>query len=380
MYIKVIDPKSVEQFKTQTQKGYWVILYYADWCPHCTSMKPEWLKFANKYQSNPNINVADVESSFIGNLGEQHQENAKNGFPSIVSCMKGRKINDFTGQRTSDAFDSFASSTYKENKPSTNINKLLRNNIKRSLAKTLKKLKMKNKMGTMQMQMPMQMQMQMPKVGKVKVAKVIKTPTPMLMMGGKKTVKKTAKKTKKSKKIQMGGAGPTAEEQSAFDKIVASLTFQPITKQKIEYTLAESLTTMGNKSYFIYLDDTPRTLETIVNGQKEVGNIVSKGDVVICGTEGEKIVISGDKFAKLYRIENNVAFPEQTPKNVAQYTGNGQLFFAPYWNKDERMVLNSNDYIIKEDEGKYYSIQKSIFESVYNELPGAKKTGFFGLF
>lgn len=171
MYIKVVDPTSAEQFKTQTQNGYWVILYYADWCPHCNSMKPEWNKFATKYQNNPDINVADVESNFIGNIGEQHKQNIQ-GFPTIVSCMKGRKVNDFTGERTSSAFDSFANSTYKQNKPSTNINKLLRNNIKRSLAKTIKKLKIKQKIE-----------------GSQKRKKIIKTPTQMLMMGGKKNQK-----------------------------------------------------------------------------------------------------------------------------------------------------------------------------------------------
>ncbi len=357
MYINVINPESVEQFKTQTQKGYWVILYYADWCPHCNSMKPEWLKFATKYRNNPSINVADVESNFLSHIGEQHKQNVQ-GFPTIVSCMKGRKINDFTGERTSSAIDSFANSTYKQNKPSTNINKLLRNNIKRSLAKTLKKLKIKKNLEETQ-----------------KRKRAIRTPTPMLMMGGKKK-SKNVKRTK----VQMGGAGPTAEEQAAFDTMVATLTFQPITKKKIEYTLAESLDSMPNKSYFMYSGETARPLETIVNGQKEVGNMINKGDVVMCGTEGEKYVMSGDKFSKLYQIENNVAFPEQSPRKVAQYTGGEQLFFAPSWSKDERMILNTNDYIVKEDEGKYYRIEKSIFENTYNELPGAQKSGFFGRF
>lgn len=364
MYIKVIDPTSAEKFKTQTQKGYWVIMYYADWCPHCQSMKPEWSKFATKYQEHPHINVADVESNFLGNIGEQHKQNV-HGFPTIVSCMKGRKINDFSGERTSSAFDSFANSTYKQNKPSTNINKLLRNNIKRSLAKTLKKLKLKSQMG---------------KNTEIK-KKMIKTPSQMLMIGGKKQKSLSSKsKSKKTKRVQMGGSGPSEVEQAAFNSIVATLTFRPITKKKTEYVLSESLDTMPNNSYFKYMSDVPRPLETVVKGNKEVSNLVNKGDVVICSSEGEKYVISGDKFVKLYQIENNIAFPEQTPRNVAQYTGTEALYFAPSWNNNERMVLNTNDYIIKESEGKYYSVESSIFDKTYNELEGAKKSGFLSRF
>jgi thiol-disulfide isomerase/thioredoxin len=357
MYINVIDSASAEKFKNNTKKGYWVILYYADWCPHCTSMKPEWNKFANKYQNNPHINVADVESNFVGNIGEEHKQNIQ-GFPSIVSCMKGRKVSDFTGERTSDGFDTFANSTFKQNKPSTNINKLLRNNIKRSLSKTLKKLKA------------------LKKVKPTRKGKKILTPTPMIMTGGK----KAKKQSKKQSKRQMGG-GPSEAEQSAFNTIVSTLTFQPITKKKIEYIPAESLDTMTNLSYFKYTSDVPRPLETVINGKKEVNNVITKGDVVICGSEGEKIVISSDKFSKLYQLDNatGVVFTEQTPKQVSQYTGSEILYFAPSWNNDEKMVLNPNDYLVKESEGKYYPIEASVFTTTYNELPGAKSSGRFGL-
>ena len=361
MYINVIDSASAEKFKTNTKKGYWVILYYADWCPHCSSMKPEWLKFANKYQNNPNINVADVESNFLGHIGEEHKQNVQ-GFPSIVSCMKGRKVSDFIGERTSAGFDTFANSTFKQNKPSTNINKLLRNNIKSSLAKTLKKLK------------------GLQKVKPTRKGKKIMTPTPMIMTGGKKQSKqnKKSKKSKKQSKWQMGGAGPTTEEQNAFNTMVATLTFQPVTKKLIEYQPAESLDTMKPLTYIKYTSDVARPLETIVNVEKEVTNIINKGDIVICGPNNEKYVITGSKFPQLYTIQNDNIIQEQTPKQVAQYKGDTELYFAPSWSADERMVLKTNDYLVKEAEGKYYRIESSIFEKIYNELPGAQKSGFLG--
>ena len=134
MFIKVSDPKSAEEFKTQTNNGYWVILYYADWCPHCTSMKPEWKMFADKYSSDNKINVAELESQFLDMVGPQHKSNVE-GFPTIISLNKGSKVANFMGPRTSKDIDMFANSHYTGSKgitnSSSNLNKILRNNLKK---------------------------------------------------------------------------------------------------------------------------------------------------------------------------------------------------------------------------------------------------------
>ncbi len=147
MFIKVSDPKSAEEFKTQTNNGYWVVLYYADWCPHCISMKPEWEMFADKYSSDNKINVAELESQFLDMVGPQHKENVQ-GFPTIVSLNKGTKVANFMGPRTSKDIDIFANSHYTGVKgitnKSSNLNKILRNNLKKQI-KTKKARKTKTK-------------------------------------------------------------------------------------------------------------------------------------------------------------------------------------------------------------------------------------------
>ena len=144
MFIKVSDLQSANNFKSETQKGYWIILYYANWCPHCQSMKPDWEKFVDKYKSpSSNINVAEVESEYLGMTGEQHKKNVE-GFPTIISCNRGNKTANFAGPRTTQDIDKFANDTFKGVvKSSSNLNKLLRNNKKAKKSKTKKTKKTK---------------------------------------------------------------------------------------------------------------------------------------------------------------------------------------------------------------------------------------------
>jgi thiol-disulfide isomerase/thioredoxin len=185
MYIKVDNQQSVEDFKNQTKKGYWIILYYASWCPHCQTMKPEWEKFATKYSSEKvgsnNVNVADVESEFLENVGSEHKQNVA-GFPTIVSCKNGRKISDFNGPRTSNEIDKFANTVTPSsgdsvplNMNNSNNNRIQRNNTQALLNTILK-------------------------VGKP--VKKTKSKTKSKKVKSKRTVGKKVKKSKKSKKTR----------------------------------------------------------------------------------------------------------------------------------------------------------------------------------
>ena len=143
MFIKVSDLQSANKFKSETKKGYWIILYYANWCPHCQSMKPDWEKFADKYNSPSSIiNVAEVESQFLDMTGQEHKSNVE-GYPTIVSCNKGNKTANFSGPRTTQDIDNFANDNFKGVKGSSNLNKLLRNNKKSKKSKSKKTMKTK---------------------------------------------------------------------------------------------------------------------------------------------------------------------------------------------------------------------------------------------
>ncbi len=135
MIIKVSSPKTVNDFNTHTKKGYWIVLYYADWCPHCQMMKPEWNKFTEQMKSNNAINVAEIESQYLDKVDPSHKTNIM-GFPSIISCNNGKKITDFSGPRTSQEITSFANS---------NVVKNDTNRINNELRKAINKFSKKNK-------------------------------------------------------------------------------------------------------------------------------------------------------------------------------------------------------------------------------------------
>ncbi len=142
MYIRVVDQKSADNFNTSVKKGYWVILYYANWCPHCQVMKPEWNKLSEKLKQDKSINVADVESEFMDKIDPEHKQNVQ-GFPSIVSCSQGKKIADFTGSRTYEEMNKFANdnNTSKSTPRNNNINNLLRKITKKTKTTKSKKTK-----------------------------------------------------------------------------------------------------------------------------------------------------------------------------------------------------------------------------------------------
>jgi thiol-disulfide isomerase/thioredoxin len=149
MYIKVVDQKSADDFNTQLKKGYWVVLYYANWCPHCQTMKPDWNKLSDKFKNNKQINIADVESEFMDKIDQEHKQNVQ-GFPTIISCNKGKKIADFSGSRTYEEMNKFANdnNTSKQTHRNNNINNLLRKIIKTKKTKKTKQTKQTKKTKT----------------------------------------------------------------------------------------------------------------------------------------------------------------------------------------------------------------------------------------
>lgn len=140
MYIDVQNNETAEQFKEKSKKGYWVILYYANWCPHCQTMKPEWKKFGNKYEYDTQINVAEVESQFLEEIGDEHKSRVQ-GYPTVMLAKNGKSIAGHEGPRTADSFDEFANSNIVNvsrtkmfnlsgnDVKEININTLLRNEI-----------------------------------------------------------------------------------------------------------------------------------------------------------------------------------------------------------------------------------------------------------
>ena len=112
MYINVGSSGDALNLSNLLKDGDWMVLYYADWCGHCQTMKPEWHKVVNKMKKNNNVNIAEIESNHIDNLIAKPKIQ---GFPTIKMYNNGKEVANFEDERVADKMENFAM---------TNINKI----------------------------------------------------------------------------------------------------------------------------------------------------------------------------------------------------------------------------------------------------------------
>jgi thiol-disulfide isomerase/thioredoxin len=132
MYIKVLTNDDGDKLSKLLKDGDWMVLYYAEWCGHCNSMKPEWEKVVEKFKDTGKIHIADVKSDVIGSLA--HKPKIE-GFPTIKMYNKGREVAKFEDERSAHKMEKFAmansvqvNNNIKKTKPLTLVN-MENNNI-----------------------------------------------------------------------------------------------------------------------------------------------------------------------------------------------------------------------------------------------------------
>ena len=59
-------------------------LIYAEWCPHCLNMKPEWNKMKNEFNGNHHYNVVEIEAD---------QQDKQERIAELESKLNGKTIN-----------------------------------------------------------------------------------------------------------------------------------------------------------------------------------------------------------------------------------------------------------------------------------------------
>lgn len=103
---------------------------------------------------------------------------------------------------------------------------------------------------------------------------------------------------------------------------------------------------------------------TMLDG-KETVNVANPGDIVMCGPRGEKYVVRMEKMGQLYERSKEdpyIVMVKPEKRMVAEYNGAAGEFIAPW---GELMKINPGDYVVREDKGKYYRIERSVFNETY---------------
>jgi thioredoxin-like negative regulator of GroEL len=105
---EVFGPNSYDSCANRVKKLTGIILVFHPGCGHCVQMRPEWE--AMKRKLSPGSKVVEVDGSEMS--GNEKIGNSPlagtNGFPEILKMKKGKVVEKFQGERTSDEMKKFA--------------------------------------------------------------------------------------------------------------------------------------------------------------------------------------------------------------------------------------------------------------------------------
>jgi thiol-disulfide isomerase/thioredoxin len=99
--------RSREGFESGSNAADTFTLYYAEWCPHCKTIKPafeEWSKNGFVTAAGKNVKVRMVEQS---EKPEEVASKGIKGFPTFMLETADGKTVEFQGERTPDGYLKF---------------------------------------------------------------------------------------------------------------------------------------------------------------------------------------------------------------------------------------------------------------------------------
>ena len=94
-----VKEKNKQKFKECACKDKpMLVLFYADWCPHCQVFKPVWKNIVDALEKNKKIQVAEVEYSDMEHVPKKFKN--IRGFPTLQVIKGGKVISEYDGNRT----------------------------------------------------------------------------------------------------------------------------------------------------------------------------------------------------------------------------------------------------------------------------------------
>jgi len=101
-----VNEKNKDKFKECVGKDKpMLVLFYADWCPHCQVLKPTWNKIAEKLGKNKKIQVAQIEYSDMEYVPKKYKN--IRGYPTIQMIKGGKIISEYDGMRTEQDIEAY---------------------------------------------------------------------------------------------------------------------------------------------------------------------------------------------------------------------------------------------------------------------------------
>ena len=86
-----------------------LVLFYAEWCPHCQRLEPIWDKLANDLDGEQiegkNVHVIKIDCANQKNK-DTCQKNDVSSYPTI-KCFTANNVQEYEGKRTYNALETF---------------------------------------------------------------------------------------------------------------------------------------------------------------------------------------------------------------------------------------------------------------------------------
>lgn len=82
-------------------------MYYADWCPHCKSIKPEFTEFSNRGSIEVGGKKCEIRMIDAAKEPEAAKGKPVKGFPTFLLETTDGKIVEYQGERNTEGWMSF---------------------------------------------------------------------------------------------------------------------------------------------------------------------------------------------------------------------------------------------------------------------------------
>ena len=102
--------RGIQGFQNSAPATNTFTMYYADWCPHCQSVKPEFTEFSNRGTIDVGGKSCTIRMIDAAKNPEAAKGKPVKGFPTFLLETTDGKIVEYQGERNTDGWLAFINS------------------------------------------------------------------------------------------------------------------------------------------------------------------------------------------------------------------------------------------------------------------------------